>query len=148
MAQQSLVGQGPLITVASQSHSDAPHSCRTTLNKWLARHKDPYVTKHNTHKRQTSMALAGFKLTIPASEWWQTHALHCVATRISQNFKLLYVFAWHSWLRHWATNWKASRLIADGVIGIFHWHNPSGRTVALGSTQPLTETVPGIFPVG
>jgi len=22
---------------------------------------------------------------------------------------------------------------------IFHWHNPSGRTVALGSTQPLTE---------
>jgi hypothetical protein len=27
----------------------------------------------------------------------------------------------------------------DGVIGIFHWHNPSGRTMALGSTQPLTE---------
>ena len=26
-----------------------------------------------------------------------------------------------------------------GVIGIFHWHNPSGRTMALGSTQPLTE---------
>ena len=27
--------------------------------------------------------------------------------------------------------------IPDGVIGIFH--NPSGRTVALGLTQPLTE---------
>jgi hypothetical protein len=27
----------------------------------------------------------------------------------------------------------------DGVIGIFHWHNPVGRTMALGSTQPLTE---------
>jgi hypothetical protein len=25
-------------------------------------------------------------------------------------------------------------------IGIFHWHNPSGRTLALGLTQPLTET--------
>jgi hypothetical protein len=25
------------------------------------------------------------------------------------------------------------------VIGIFHWHNPSGRTMALGSTHPLTE---------
>jgi len=24
-------------------------------------------------------------------------------------------------------------------IGIFHWHNPSGRTVALGSTQSVTE---------
>jgi hypothetical protein len=27
----------------------------------------------------------------------------------------------------------------DGVIGIFNWHNPSGRTKALSSTQPLTE---------
>jgi hypothetical protein len=29
--------------------------------------------------------------------------------------------------------------IPDGVIGIFHWHNPSGHTMARGSTQPLTE---------
>jgi hypothetical protein len=29
--------------------------------------------------------------------------------------------------------------IPDGVIGIYHWHNPFGRTMALGSTQPLTE---------
>ena len=29
--------------------------------------------------------------------------------------------------------------IPDGVIGIFHWHNPSDRTMALGSTQHLTE---------
>jgi hypothetical protein len=29
--------------------------------------------------------------------------------------------------------------IPDGVIGIYHWHNPSCRTMALGSTQPLTE---------
>jgi hypothetical protein len=27
----------------------------------------------------------------------------------------------------------------DGVIGIFHWHNPSGRTMVLGLIQPLTE---------
>ena len=25
------------------------------------------------------------------------------------------------------------------IIGIFHWHNPSGRTVAPGLTQPLIE---------
>jgi len=24
-----------------------------------------------------------------------------------------------------------------GVIGNFQWHNPSGRTMPLGSTQPL-----------
>jgi hypothetical protein len=29
--------------------------------------------------------------------------------------------------------------ITDGVIEIFHWHNPFGRTLAIGSTQPLTE---------
>ena len=29
--------------------------------------------------------------------------------------------------------------IPDGVIGIFQSHNPSGRTVALGSTQLLRE---------
>ena len=38
----------------------------------------------------------------------------------------------------WAKSRKVAGSIPDGVIGIFHWHNPSGRTVALGSTQPLT----------
>jgi hypothetical protein len=27
----------------------------------------------------------------------------------------------------------------DGVIGIFHCHHPSGRTMAMGLTQPLKE---------
>jgi len=46
---------------------------------------------------------------------------------------------WHSWLRHCATNRKVAGSILDGVIEIFHWHNPSDRTMALGLTQPLTE---------
>jgi hypothetical protein len=29
--------------------------------------------------------------------------------------------------------------IPDGVTEIFHKHNPSGCTMALGATQPLTE---------
>ena len=29
--------------------------------------------------------------------------------------------------------------IPRGVIGIFHVNNPAGRTMALGSAQPLTE---------
>jgi hypothetical protein len=33
-----------------------------------------------------------------------------------------------------------------GVIGIFHYLNPSGRTTALGTTESLTEiTTRGIF---
>ena len=43
------------------------------------------------------------------------------------------------WLRCRATNRKVAGSIPDGVIGIFHCHNPSDRTMALGSTQPLTE---------
>ena len=39
------------------------------------------------------------------------------------------------WLRCCATNRKVARSIPTGVTGIFHWH----RTMALGSTQPLTE---------
>ena len=29
--------------------------------------------------------------------------------------------------------------IPDGIIGIFRWQNPSGRTMSLGSTQPPTQ---------
>jgi hypothetical protein len=47
--------------------------------------------------------------------------------------------SWRSWLRQCATSQKVAGLIPNGIIGIFHWHNPSGRTMALGSTQPLTE---------
>ena len=34
---------------------------------------------------------------------------------------------------------KAAGSIPDGVIDIFHRHNPSGLTMVLGSTQSLTE---------
>jgi hypothetical protein len=37
-----------------------------------------------------------------------------------------------SWLRHCSTNRKVVGSIPDGVIGIFHLHNPSGRTMVLG----------------
>jgi len=38
-----------------------------------------------------------------------------------------------------ALRYKVAGSIPDGVNGFFHGHNPSGRTMALGSTQPLTE---------
>ena len=37
------------------------------------------------------------------------------------------------------TSWKVEDSILDSIIGIFHWLNLSGRTMFLGSTQPLTE---------
>jgi hypothetical protein len=41
-------------------------------------------------------------------------------------------------LRHCARNRQVAGSILDCVIEIFHWHNPSGRTMALESTQSLT----------
>jgi hypothetical protein len=38
-----------------------------------------------------------------------------------------------------ATSRKDTDSIPNCVTGISHWHNPSGRTIALGLTQPLTE---------
>jgi len=46
---------------------------------------------------------------------------------------------WRSWLRHCATSRKVAGSIPDDGIGILHLHNPSGRSMALGLTQPLTE---------
>jgi len=38
-----------------------------------------------------------------------------------------------------ATSRKLAVSIPNGATGIFHLHNPSGRTMVLGSTQLLTE---------
>jgi hypothetical protein len=40
---------------------------------------------------------------------------------------------------YYATSQKVSGSIPDEIIGILNLPNPSSRTVALGSTQPLTE---------
>jgi hypothetical protein len=52
-----------------------------------------------------------------------------------------------SWV-HYATSRKVVGLIPDEVIGFSKWPNPSGRTTALGSTQPLTEMSTRNFPGG
>jgi len=46
---------------------------------------------------------------------------------------------WRCWLRHCTTSRKVAGSIPDGVITSFHLHRTSCRTMALGSTQPLTE---------
>jgi len=46
---------------------------------------------------------------------------------------------WRSCLRHCATSRKVAGSIPVGFIRIFHLYNPSGRTMVLGLTQPLTE---------
>jgi hypothetical protein len=61
---------------------------------------------------------------------------------------LLSVFCYHHSVQvrgtgtrmiHCSTKQKVAGSIPDDVTGIFHLHNPFGRTMALGSNQPLTE---------
>jgi len=62
---------------------------------------------------------------------------HTVVGRLSKN-----ICIWCDYIvicLHCPTNGKVAGSNPDGVSGIFLWHNPSGRPVALGSTQPLTE---------
>ena len=40
---------------------------------------------------------------------------------------------------HCATTRKVASSIPDGVIGLFHLHNPSGCAMAMGSIQPQIE---------
>ena len=42
-------------------------------------------------------------------------------------------------VRHCSISRKVAGSNPDGVIGIFHRPNPSGHTMALGLSQPLTE---------
>ena len=46
---------------------------------------------------------------------------------------------YRSWFRFCATSRKVAGSIPREVIRTFHWLKPSGHTMALGSTQPLTE---------
>jgi hypothetical protein len=52
---------------------------------------------------------------------------------------------YRSWLRHYATNRGVAGSNPDEATGFFNRPNPSSRTMALGSTRPLTEMSTGIF---
>ena len=73
-----------------------------------------------------------------------THFIYFCLVSNHTNFSFtscLSIGTWwrHSWLRQCAIIWMVVGLIPDGNTGIFHWHNPSGCTMAWGSIQPLTE---------
>jgi hypothetical protein len=53
---------------------------KTPLDKWSARRRDLYRTRHNTHNRGNSMPLVGFELKISAGERPQIYTLDRSAT--------------------------------------------------------------------
>ena len=87
--------------------------CRTPLDEWSAHRRDLYLTTHNTHSRQTSMAPMGFEPAIPASERPQTYALDRAATgtvavvsgsimyRVSRAKLCSWIASFYSYLELW-----------------------------------------------
>ena len=62
--------------------------------------------------------------------------------KVRKHFReILYLWGtrWRSRSRHCATSREVAGSIPDSVIGIFHWHDPSCRTMVLGLTQPPTD---------
>jgi len=65
---------GPMRAMASSflRFLDYTQQCitvgRTPLDEWSVHRRDRYLTKHNTHNRQTSMSSVGFEPTISAGE--------------------------------------------------------------------------------
>jgi hypothetical protein len=80
----------------------------TPLDEWSACRRDPYLTTHNTHNRQTSNPPVGFKPTISAGERPQTHALDRAATGTGNNKHILNITVFlfskkSSW--RWTQEW-------------------------------------------
>jgi hypothetical protein len=94
------------------------HRPQNVCYTWFQRRTVDSCGTRAPPRRHTSVFLAEptFKVSIVIQKW---------RTAVAQ------------WLRYCATNRKVAGSIP--VIGIFHWHNPPDRTMALGSTQPLTE---------
>jgi hypothetical protein len=83
---------------------------------------------------------------VPQATWHPEFVHTCIF--IKKNYELYWGTAVAQWLRYCATLRKVAGSIPDGVTGIFHWHTPSDRTMALGSTQPLTEVSTRSLPGG
>jgi hypothetical protein len=83
-----------------------------------------------------------------AEVWKQSRAIFLLSLRVfvacEKGETYLPVYSvlgtrWRSWVRHCAASPKFLGSISDGVIENFYGHNPSGRTMVVGLTQPLTE---------
>jgi hypothetical protein len=76
------------------------------------------------------------------SSVWYHNTLQYFARRTDDGTKKQFMDACNelnNWFRQCATSRKVADPTPDGVTEILNWHNPSGHTMALGLTQPLTE---------
>jgi hypothetical protein len=103
-----------------------------SLHSWKCFHHRNIGVSDGDWSRQLYVTFHKFKLGYsPTSQNFNTDNTLLIWGTVHQN---IWGMQRRSWLRHCATSRKVVRSIPDGAIGFFHWHNPSGRTMALGST--------------
>ena len=100
---------------------------------FFSRHTGPHRVSYSRDTRIVSRGINGRIVDLTTL----LYLLPMLRTKVA--IPLLWGTAVAQWLKCCSTNKKVAVSIPDGVIGIFHWHNPSDCTMALGSTQPLTE---------
>jgi len=111
---------------------------------WLPKRRRPWL--------DCNLALPEYRyVTLPSETTWSLSAVlvqifpspFLLIPFASQchraTFLIMLVFARGHAVARCATSRKVAGSIPDYVTGIFHLHNPSDRTMALGLTQPLTE---------
>jgi hypothetical protein len=67
---------------------------------------------------------------------WQQYARK---PKVPNSYSFTDLLRRHSWLSHSATSRSVAGSIPDGSVQFYHHHNPSDRTMAMGSTQPVAE---------
>ena len=110
--------------------SVAPHSSKFLITLG---HLMPHYSSQISAKNVCNLFVIWVVTFHVSHPYGSTHLTLLLNIRISEGTAVV------QWLRCCGTNRKVAGSIPDGVIGIFHRHNPSDRTMALGSTQPLTE---------
>jgi hypothetical protein len=135
-----------LIFVPHCGHVTTPHNLMRRLQRWLEANCFNLLWRRGWYSPQKLITLYGvITQRIITRIYSAIKVLHTIHEPPWNMYPELCVVCWSvghavaQCLRHCATNRKVAGSIPDYVIGIFHWHNPSGRTMALGSTQPLTE---------
>jgi hypothetical protein len=106
-----------LIWTSLQVHINLwPTSCAVTVLGSGIVHGAGFPVPTDTYVYcDTAVQLTGVSVQLVYSQYYQR-----MGTAVAQR------------LRCCTTNRKVAGSIPDGVIGIFHWHNPSDRTMALG----------------
>jgi hypothetical protein len=80
--------------------------------------------------------------------WNRSVSTKDAVTSVGMYNEVIGAFNFYYRKAHYATSRKVVGSTPDEVTGFFNWPNPSNRTMALGSTQPLTKINTRNFPGG